>query len=408
MSGVPVSVVITTYNSADIIEETLCNIKNQTLEYYQVIVVDDKSTDGTAEILEKFDKEDNFKIVFNDKNRGAAYSRNLALSLAQGEYLIFLDDDDIYHPDMLEKAYHAAKSRDADIVVFRSYGKNLQTHDTSPMTWSIRDDLLPDTEVFSARDIKNNIFHCFVWWAWDKIIKRKIILESGLRFQEIRTTNDLYFVFSIVLCAQRLSKIDDYLITHVFDRKNSLSNTREQSFLCALIALRGVRDELIKKGVYEHYKAYYFEYCVSFLNWHLITLKDTAFFEMYECIKDFFQEIQLDPSLLAGGYEKEKYKEFSTLSSNEYLIREFHKLSLDRTRGEVELKKTQADFKNTVTSLEHKVASLEASLNEKENIIIKLKNYISHMESSKSWKITKPLRAVNFFVSNSVGRGGRR
>ena len=204
VSGVPVSVVITAYNSADIIEETINNIKNQTLELYQVIIIDDKSTDDTVKILKKFEGESNFTIIFNDKNYGAAYSRNLAISLAQGEYLIFLDDDDLYQHDMLEKAYRAAESRDADILVFRSYGQNLQTHYTAPMIWSIRDDLLPDTEVFSARDIHKNIFRCFVWWAWDKLIKRKIILESGLRFQEIRTTNDLYFVFSIFLYARRV------------------------------------------------------------------------------------------------------------------------------------------------------------------------------------------------------------
>ena len=409
VTGIAVSVVITTYNSKDFIEETIANIKNQTLENYEVIMVDDNSTDGTVEILKNLRKDAKFKIILNDRNSGAGHSRNQAVSLAQGDYLIFLDDDDIYHPDMLEKAYCAAKLRDADILVFRSYGKNLQTQDMSPISWSVRDDLLPETDVFSIKDVKNNIFHCFVWWAWDKMIRRKIILDSGLRFQEIRTTNDLYFVFAIFLYAQRIAKIDDSLITHVFDRTNSLSNTREQSFECAIVALRVVREVMIKNNVYEYYKSYYFEYCVSFLNWHLITLKTTVFFEMYDSIRNFFEEIQLDPDLLRGGCEREKYKELSTMSSSEYLMHEFNMVNGDRTRVEVELKKTRAELETALVALkqnqvehDNTVAALSACVGEKEEVILNLRAYISHMEQSKSWKITKPLRSVNFFVSNII------
>lgn len=376
-----ISVVITTYNSEKFIIQNINNILNQTFNKYEVIVIDDCSSDKTTYLLNRFSKLENFKLIRNDKNKGAAYSRNFAISLAEGEYIIFLDDDDIYNLDMLEKAYNAAKSRDVDMLVFRSRGMNLKTGEIFNIPWSIRDDLLPQKELFSAYDIKDDIFNIFVWWAWDKLIKKSIILESGIRFQEIRTTNDLFFVFSILLNCKKISKIDDILITHVFDRNNSLSNTREISCECAILALYNIYNYMKKCSLFDLFKISYYNYCISFLNWHLMTLKDKSFFKMYDSVQKFLKEMHIDENLLYDSFERARYNEILNLSASDFIVKELQKNVLNH---DLEMKKKDNEiekYKKNVETINMEISSL------------KLK--ISSLKKSTSWKITMPFRFLS-------------
>ena len=100
---VKISVIITTHNYGYCIENAIQSVINQTLsrEKYEIIITDDNSTDCTHEILEKYKSEINQLISCNHNSLSEA--RNTAILHSKGEYLIFLDPDDRFHPDLLEK-----------------------------------------------------------------------------------------------------------------------------------------------------------------------------------------------------------------------------------------------------------------------------------------------------------------
>ena len=122
MKNLPaISVIIPAYNSEKFIGETLDNMLSQTLKDIEVIIVNDGSTDKTQKIIDEYvSKYDIFKSYIQ-KNAGVSAARNNGLEKATGEYVVFLDADDIFSENSLEAFYNTAKKTDAD-----SYRKALR------------------------------------------------------------------------------------------------------------------------------------------------------------------------------------------------------------------------------------------------------------------------------------------
>lgn len=97
-----VSIVMPSYNTAKFIEETINSVLNQTYKNWELIIVDDYSIDNTDDIVSKF-TDDRIRYIKNEKNYGAAVSRNIALRKARGRWIAFLDSDDLWHKEKLER-----------------------------------------------------------------------------------------------------------------------------------------------------------------------------------------------------------------------------------------------------------------------------------------------------------------
>ncbi len=99
------SIIIPSYNRAYLIEKTLDSLFNQTFQDFEIIVVDNKSTDNTVEVLEKYVKDNRIRLFVQDKNYERARSRNKGFDEAKGKFVTLLDSDDILYPSCLEDAY---------------------------------------------------------------------------------------------------------------------------------------------------------------------------------------------------------------------------------------------------------------------------------------------------------------
>lgn len=112
-----VSIVMPAYNAAKTIRASIESIQAQTVKEWELIVIDDGSKDDTAAILSELAAEDErIRFLQNEKNSGASYSRNRAVSLAEGEWIAFLDSDDLWRSDKLEKQLALAAER-PDMVI---------------------------------------------------------------------------------------------------------------------------------------------------------------------------------------------------------------------------------------------------------------------------------------------------
>ncbi|CDB32607.1 uncharacterized protein BN717_00437 [Clostridium sp. CAG:575] len=112
-----ISIIIPCYNIENYIEKCIESIENQTYKDIEIIAVDDCSKDGTiVKLKELQERYSNLQVYQNDKNRGAAYSRNFAMKKAKGEYIGFVDSDDYITDDYYEKLMETAEKEKADLV----------------------------------------------------------------------------------------------------------------------------------------------------------------------------------------------------------------------------------------------------------------------------------------------------
>jgi glycosyltransferase involved in cell wall biosynthesis len=312
-----VSVIIPVYNVENYLHQCLDSVLNQTLSDIEIICVNDESTDSSLDILEEYAARDSRVKIITQKNAGAGAARNTGLRTATGEYLSFLDSDDFFELDMLEKAYSTCLSNKLDFVVFRSDIYNNDRNIFVPQYATIRTDLLPRKEIFSYRDIEKDIFKVFVGWAWDKLFRREFVISNNLLFQEQRTTNDLLFVFSALVKAKRIMVLDDVLAHHRTSLNSSLSRTREKSWRCFYNALLALRDELKASGIYEEVEQSYINYALHFSLWNLNTLTGSAYEKLYNSIKcEFFQELGIPKHGRNYFWNKGEYRQYLKIMKN--------------------------------------------------------------------------------------------
>lgn len=117
-SNIKLSVIIPVYNASIHLDKCLTSVINQTLSNIEIICINDGSTDNSLDILQKYSKLDKRIKIINQNNKGAANARNIGLSLAQGEYITFVDSDDTLELNAYEVSYQKAINQNVDILMF--------------------------------------------------------------------------------------------------------------------------------------------------------------------------------------------------------------------------------------------------------------------------------------------------
>lgn len=281
-----VSVVVTVYNGEKYLVECLDSILSQSLNNIEIICVDDASTDDTAKILSEY--QDKITIITNEVNCMAGESRNKGLQSARGEYVIFLDADDIYEPYMLEKAYNKAKASEADICIFKEdlFTDSLEKCSGYAYSECLMKEL-GECDFFSPSELTDAIFSLWNGWAWDKLFRRDFILQTGLKFQNLQSSNDAYFVHAAMASARKISLLNEVLVHHRIGNSTSISNTRDNAWESCLLYLKELKLYLSRNGLVDTYKKSYVNWSLDFLYWNYQTLNDANRVKLATAIKDF-------------------------------------------------------------------------------------------------------------------------
>ncbi len=132
-----VSIIMPSYNTGQFIEETIESILSQSYSNWELIIVDDCSTDDTDLVINKFLDDERIIYLKNDHNSGAAVSRNRALSMAKGKWIAFLDSDDLWLPEKLEKQIAFMENNDClfsytNYIEIDESSKSLNKYVTGP------------------------------------------------------------------------------------------------------------------------------------------------------------------------------------------------------------------------------------------------------------------------------------
>lgn len=235
-----VSVIVPVHNAEKYLEQCLESILGQTLGDIEVICVNDRSTDGSAVILDSFAEKDPRLSVLQSPGLGAGGARNIGLRAAKGKYLSFLDADDFFEPDMLEATVEQAERDNSDIVVYGSWVYDTVKQSNRQAKWRLQVDRLPPECPFKPSDISDRLFDVFGNDAWNKLFRASPIRENDLLFQEISRTNDLFFTCKALTRARLISVIDRCFAHYRVATKTSLQSTNDRdplSFLKAYDAL---------------------------------------------------------------------------------------------------------------------------------------------------------------------------
>ncbi len=214
-----ITLIVPTYNEGPFIDRCINSIKNQTVPFDRVIIIDDCSTDGSAERLDSI-KEPGWSIIKHESNEGVSSSRNTGLFLAQTDWVTFLDADDELLPDACAKMHEAIKKHGEETgwIQFNHLRHYASIKKTVKKYWN------PEGWI----DIKNLHDNLCWWGVWNKLVKRSDIYWSFN--EEMRYGEDGIWVLRHLLEEAKIWQVNKETVIHHFENPNSLtkSKTAEQ------------------------------------------------------------------------------------------------------------------------------------------------------------------------------------
>jgi glycosyltransferase involved in cell wall biosynthesis len=280
--GTKISIIIPLYNRAQLIEETLRSVINQTFTDWECIVVDDGSTDGSADVVRTMSKQD-ARIRLIERNRlpkGAPTCRNIGLTYARGEHIIFLDSDDVMSPSCLSnRLEEIKKSPDKDFWVFQTVLFNYQ-----PGDWNIVPNLLSKP---GRDDIERFLEVDYPWNICGPIIAKKFLDKNQISFNEsLACHQDIDFYIKALLSQANYKKIDaqpDIYIRDANADKISKKAFKRQHLDSKVLLLDTLYSLFEQKNILRAYEnklfklSLYFAFCIIEANYkqgyhHLISL----------------------------------------------------------------------------------------------------------------------------------------
>lgn len=210
--GVKISVVLPVYNVANYLRKCLDSLVNQTFKDFEVICVNDGSTDLSLSILEGYSLSDSrFKII-TQENQGLSGARNTGIDQVEGEYVLFVDSDDWLEENALEVLYEHVKGFSSDITMFKFkyYNENTEEYSEGPFTNLEVIDPSFFTGNFYYMDVIDIIFK-ISHAPFNKLYKTSFLKENDAKFLYGSYYEDLEFFYKVFLKAKKVSVLPEYL-----------------------------------------------------------------------------------------------------------------------------------------------------------------------------------------------------
>ena len=244
-----ISVILPVFNSEEFIGKAIESVLAQTFEDFELIIVNDGSTDSSKDIIDSF-IDDRIRII-SQSNQGPGAARNNALKMAQGSYVMYLDSDDWFCPDALEVAYSEINKYDADFTFFKMINYDGERYYENDW-FELKTLQVFENKVFNPRETPGSIFDLSVG-VCQKIYNRFFLERIDARFPEGIFFEDMPFFYYVFLKAERISIINRHLYVR---RKHasSITNVVDEKFFDTVPAGQELMRIFIENGWYDAYK----------------------------------------------------------------------------------------------------------------------------------------------------------
>ena len=265
-----ISVILIAHNVEKYVNDSILSLINQNFTDYEVIILDDCSTDKTFEIAKKYADNFDFIKLYSYPHIKGGVLREEGFKLSKGEYVIFLEGEDIFHEDFLYKMYEKIKTEGAEVAICNSF-----------------------EFLGSKKNILKKHHHKAVpyTWAWDKLVKRSLIEKNKIVFSSIDSANDILFTSIACFLASKIVKLDDYLVYKRIRDDSLISNRNEENIFTALLE---VKENLEKRGVFDKFENDFKIIALQAIVWHYSTMKDkNKRFIIFKAIKEYEKDFHI-------------------------------------------------------------------------------------------------------------------
>lgn len=261
-----VSIIIPVYNVEKYLARCLDSILNNTYKNIEIILINDGSIDNSQKIINEYsEKYPNLIIAKKQENKGPAEARNVAMEIATGEYIMFVDSDDFVEKDYIEKYLEPLEEDDYDLVIGGYYKSN-------------------DEKILYTVPLKDEPWSMYmVMGPYARLYKKSFLKENNIKFIKVNIGEDIYFNLQANAMAKKV-KVLEYVGYHWYLNTNSISNTMHKDIKNVEIdkMLNASYDSLKEKNAitdknYELLELYFFNFIIWVLQW---TTQKTKFKEM--------------------------------------------------------------------------------------------------------------------------------
>lgn len=262
-----VSVIIPMYNCEKYVDHLLGSLKKQTFSDFEVICVDDGSTDHTLEKVKAFCAEDTRFTYITKKNEGAGTARNAGIDVAKGKYVAFWDADDEYSTEYLDKMVSAAELYDVDEVYCLLDVVNYKTGEQI-RNIGFNQSIFKEGTPVLTKDVKN-IYLKVPWAPTNALYRRDLIEKNHLRFSTTKVANDVFFIYAYVSFTTKILGVHERLVVYrKYIDAHSLTNSRWKHTEDVITVLLDLRNWLIETNLYDQYKESYLNAFIRFINYN--------------------------------------------------------------------------------------------------------------------------------------------
>lgn len=301
-----ISIIMPVYNTEMYLETAILSVLMQTNGDFELICIDDCSTDSSLDILKRFSTLDSrIKLLKNDVNRGLSYNRNRALEVAKGDYIFFLDSDDWISLNTLEILQSVVETNDVDMVIFKfiTYWEDLNNFSIEPFyDMKFMDKFIG--KVFNHYDLDPNSLFDIPGASCNKLYSKDFLTKRDFKFPEGLIFEDVAVFFENMIKANKIYLVNEYLYNRR-RRKNSITTSTGKKLLDSIEIAKDLINVFIHDDeIYNRYKKGAINITFSFMR------------SKYNSIDEEFKEEYLQKSFLLIQEFNNNYKLKNDIEEN--------------------------------------------------------------------------------------------
>lgn len=286
-----ISVIIPVYNVQEYLDHCVTSVQNQTYQNIEIVLVDDGSTDGCGEMCEQYTKRDNRILVIHKENGGLSDARNEGMKKAHGQYITFVDSDDMIDRKFIEKLYVALKKSGSDIA-FCNY------IETNENIIKVECQETGTLHTYSNIECLKNLYqpkeHGMTFVTWGKLYDIRLFRDYGIQFPYGKIHEDTFVTYQIVYYAKCITFLNLPLYYYRIRPNSIMHSSSPSQHLHGIEATRSACRFFFKNNEREVFayavNAHFHAYIRILLKMHDILDKDR-----YSSVKkQMLQEYRID------------------------------------------------------------------------------------------------------------------